>query len=253
MQPLKVLIVDDEAHARAALRGMIAKNFTDIEIVGEAPNLPEAVKAINRHHPQVVLLDIEMPGYLGLDILDFFDESQLDFSIIFVTAYNDYALKAFELAAVDYLLKPTSVEQLARALNRVRALRHSATENAQYQSLKQHFEQGKPQRIALQTAEGLLLMPIHDILYFKADSSYTHIFFANGNKLIISRSLQEYNALTELGSFMRVHRSYNVNLNRVQRIVKADGGYLVMENGDEIPISQEKRQLIYDFFKGTIF
>lgn len=248
---LNVLIVDDEAHARAALRGIIESNFTDITILDEVSSVPDAVKAIHKIKPDVVLLDIEMPGYLGIDLLDFFNPQEINFSIIFVTAYNDYALKAFEIAAVDYLLKPTRVDQLERALNRVRNNNENTFDN--YYALKENLEKRKFEKIAFQTADGLLISDVNDILYLKADSAYTHVFFKNGNKITITKTLQEFNSLEETGNFMRINRSFIINLNCIEKISKKDGGYVIMNNSEEISASIEKRQILYDRFKDFIF
>lgn len=248
---LNVLIVDDEAHARAALRGIIESNFKDITILDEVSSVPDAVKAIHKLKPDVVLLDIEMPGYLGIDLLDFFNPQEINFSIIFVTAYNDYALKAFEIAAVDYLLKPTRVDQLERAFNRVRNNNQNTFDN--YYALKENLEKRKFEKIAFQTADGLLISDINDILYLKADSAYTHVFFKNGNKITITKTLQEFNSLEDTGNFMRINRSFIINLNCIEKISKKDGGYVIMKNGEEISASIEKRQILYDRFNDFIF
>ena len=248
---LNVLIVDDEAHARAALRGIIESNFKDITILDEVSSVPDAVKAIHKLKPDVVLLDIEMPGYLGIDLLDFFNPQEINFSIIFVTAYNDYALKAFDIAAVDYLLKPTRVDQLERALNRVRNNNENTFDN--YYALKENLEKRKFEKIAFQTADGLLISDVNDILYLKADSAYTHVFFKNGNKITITKTLQEFNSLEETGNFMRINRSFIINLNCIEKISKKDGGYVIMNNSEEISASLEKRQILYDRFKDFIF
>lgn len=249
---MKVIIVDDELNARAALRGMIENNFDEIKVVGEAANLPDAVKLIHTIKPDVVLLDIEMPGYLGIDILDFFDQTKVDFSIIFVTAYNDYALKAFELAAVDYLLKPTRIEHLKRAFDRVNVT-DSAQNLSKFQLLKSNFEQTEIKRIAIQTAEGLLIKDLSEILFFKADSAYTHVHFSNGQRITISKTLSEYAGLEDSADFMRINRSYLINLQCVEKISKKDGGFVVMKNGEEIAASVEKRQLLYERFKDVIY
>lgn len=248
---MKVVIVDDEMNARAALRGMIEAHFPTMELVGEAANVPEAVKLIRKTKPQLVLLDIEMPGYLGIDLLDFFDPQEVDFKIIFITAYNDYALKAFDLAAVDYLLKPTRVEQLKRAFERVSQANVHAKES--YFALKENLDQRTFQKIAIQTADGLLLTEVKNIRYFKADGAYTHIHFVDGQRITVSRSLQEYNPLEDTGLFFRVNRSYIINIGCIAKISKKDGGFIQMDNGDEISATLEKRNALQSYFRDTIF
>lgn len=243
---MNILIVDDETNARAALRGMIESNFPEIQIVDEAESLPEAVKKIRKLKPQVVLLDIEMPGYLGIDILDFFDPQEVDFKIIFITAYNEYALKAFDLAAVDYLLKPTRVDQLKRAFLRVKDENNEQKEA--YFALKENLDSRSLQKLAIQTGEGLVVSEVKNIRYFKADGAYTHIHFVDGQRITVSRSLQEYNVLEETKNFFRVNRSYIINIDCIAKISKKDGGFVQMDNGDEISATLEKRQILQSFF-----
>ena len=248
MNKLKVLIVDDEFNARAALKGMIHSNFDYIEIIGEAESVPEAVKWIHGKKPDIVLLDIEMPGYLGTDLLDFFNVEDINFAIIFVTAYNDYAIRAFELSAVDYLLKPTRVEQLDRAFQRV--LKQNRAEESQKLTLvKSNLEQNTWKQVAIQTAEGLLIKNLDEIVLLKADSAYTHIYFSDNTKITITKTLSEYMALENSNHFIRINRSYLINLHHIERISKKDGGFVKMTNGEEIAASIEKRQLLYERFR----
>ncbi|MCO5259424.1 MAG: LytTR family DNA-binding domain-containing protein [Crocinitomicaceae bacterium] len=251
MEILKVLIVDDETNARAALRGMIENNFSNIEIVGEAASVPDAVKAIHKLKPNVVLLDIEMPGYLGIDILDFFDAKDIDFKIIFITAYNDYALQAFDIAAVDYLLKPTRIDQLNRAFDRIKNTLDSEASN--YLVLKENLESRGVKKIAVSSSSGVRICDINDIRNLKADGSYTHFHFVDNEKLTVSKNLQEYGNLEKTGSFYRVNRSYIVNINLIVRINKKDGGGVVMDNGEEIAVSAEKRNYLLQFFKENLY
>lgn len=237
------ILVDDEPIARMSLRGMLETYFPNIQIKGEAKNLPDAIKLIHQQKPAIVFLDIEMPGYSGLEILDFFQGQQLQSKIIFVTAYEEFALKAFELSAVDYLLKPIQKEALERALAKVTV---SQAENLEilHENLKTH----KPQKIALQTGEGLLFLKLDEILYLKADGSYTHFHLGNKEKIIVSKRLQEYEKLLELGSFMRIHRSHIINLDHIKKITKEDGGGVVMSNGELLSISQEKKSELLNLF-----
>ncbi|MGY6521563.1 MAG: LytR/AlgR family response regulator transcription factor [Mongoliitalea sp.] len=237
------ILVDDEPIARMSLRGMLETYFPNIQIKGEAKNLPDAIKLIHQQKPDIVFLDIEMPGYSGLEILDFFQGQQLHSKIIFVTAYEEFALKAFELSAVDYLLKPIQKEALERALAKVTI---PQIENLKilHENLKTH----KPQKIALQTGEGLIFLKLDEILFLKADGSYTHFHLSNKEKIIVSKRLQEYEKLLELGSFMRIHRSHIINLDHIKKITKEDGGGVVMSNGELLSISQEKKSELLNLF-----
>jgi two-component system, LytTR family, response regulator len=246
---ITALIVDDEINARRSLMGVLEEFFPQIEIVGEAKDVPEAVKAIHKYRPQVVFLDIEMPGYSGLSILDFFDTHAIDFKLIFVTAYSEFALSAFELSAVDYLLKPIRKEALERAVNKLIPL-----PTKQVDTLREHFNEAhlnpNDKKIALHTSEGLLFVKLDDILYFKADGSYTHIFFANTNRITTTKRLMEYERLETVGKFLRIHRSHIVNLNHIAKITKNEGGTVVMTNGDELSISNEKKHVLLTGIEG---
>jgi two-component system, LytTR family, response regulator len=240
---IKALVVDDEINARRSLIGILESYFPQVEIVGEAKDVPEAVKAIHKSKPQVVFLDIEMPGYSGLTILDFFDNSAIDFKLIFVTAYSEYALNAFELSAIDYVLKPIRKEAIERALSKIIPLQVN-----QLDSLREHLEHNSVptnnKKIALHTSEGLLFVKLDDIIYLKADGSYTHIFFQNCPRITTTKRLMEYEKLETIGKFLRIHRSQIINLNQIARITKQDGGTVVMSNGDELSISNDKKSIL---------
>ncbi|UJP64630.1 LytR/AlgR family response regulator transcription factor [Mongoliitalea daihaiensis] len=237
------ILVDDEPIARLSLRGMLETYFPKIHIKGEAKNLPDAIKLIHQQKPDIIFLDIEMPGYSGLEILDFFNVQQLKSKIIFVTAYEEFALKAFELSAVDYLLKPIQKNALERALSKI-----SSPQQEALQVLQENLKHHKPQKITLQTGEGLLFLKLDDIIYLKADGSYTHFFLSDNEKVIVSKRLLEYEKLLELGSFMRIHRSHIINLDHIKKITKEDGGGVVMSTGELLSISQEKKSELLALF-----
>lgn len=240
---MKALIVDDENNARLALRGILELHFPEIEVADEAKDLPEAVRKINLLQPDLVFLDIEMPGYSGMELVNFFEPDQVKFKIIFVTAYSDYALQAFEISAIDYLLKPVRKEQIARALEKI-----FPTTNSQIQALRDNLSDGNEKRIGLQLGDGLLFVKLGDLLYLKADGSYTHIYLADGQKLTVTKKLLEYEKLALWGDFMRIHRSHIINLNKISRILKQDGGIVVMCDGEEFSISPEKKQALMAMF-----
>jgi two-component system LytT family response regulator len=251
MDALTVLIVDDEPHARTALKGILMQNFPQVRIAGEAANVDDAVAEIRRVRPQLVFLDIEMPGRSGLELLSAFDPTEIDFAVVFVTAYNEYALRAFELSAIDYLLKPTRIEHVGRAI--AKAMKLATLNRAALGVLRDQLNRRETDRIVLQVADGLLIKSLNELAFLKADSCYTHIHFTDGSKVTVSKTLQEYNGLEETGQFMRVNRSYIINLNEIERISKRDGGFIAMKNGEEISISTDKRNALQERFKGQIF
>lgn len=241
---MKALIIDDEKNARLALRGILSEHFPNIEIVGESHDIPNAVKAIHKLKPKLLFLDISMPGYSGLELLNFFDEDDVKFKIIFVTAYSEYAIKAFELSAVDYVLKPINIEDLERAIKKVIHQHQS-----QLSLLKDNLSHDQPKKIALSTGNGISFINLNDILFLKADGSYTHFHLIDNQKITLSKKLSEYIKLEKLGSFLRIHRSHIINCNRISKVVKNDGGYVIMEDKTELSISADKKTILYDTFK----
>ncbi len=169
---IKAIIVDDEPHARAAISGIISEHFQQIEVLDQAKDLPSAVKLIHKLNPDLVFLDVEMPGHSGLELLDFFNENEVNFDIIFVTAYNEYAIHAFKLAAIDYLLKPLKVLDMEKAIDlyyKRNKFKADELKSEKLQVLKSNMNNHKEKRIVLPTNEGLIIENIENIVYFTAD------------------------------------------------------------------------------------
>ncbi|MDP1842827.1 MAG: LytTR family DNA-binding domain-containing protein [Sediminibacterium sp.] len=243
MEPIKAIIVDDEPNAQKALQGLILENFEQVQIVSLCKDVPEAVKAINKYKPDVVFLDIEMPGYNGFELLDFFDEQQINFKIIFVTAYSDYSLRAFESSAVDYILKPVRLEHVARALKKLNIEKPGA-DKIQYQVLRENFSH-QEKKIVLQTAETIFVVKQEDIIYMQAEGSYTKIFTTTHGTLTITKKLLDFEYLEIDGPFFRTHRSYIVNLNHIKKVDKKDF-VLIMSNEAAVYLAQDKKNLLLE-------
>lgn len=243
MEPIKAIIVDDEPNAQKALQGLILENFEQVQIVTLCKDVPEAVKAINKYKPDVVFLDIEMPGYNGFELLDFFDAQQISFKIIFVTAYSDYSLRAFESSAVDYILKPVRLEHVARALKKLNIEKPGA-DKIQYQVLRENFSH-QEKKIVLQTAETIFVVKQEDIIYMQAEGSYTKIFTTTHGTLTITKKLLDFEYLEIDGPFFRTHRSYIVNLNHIKKVDKKDF-VLIMSNEAAVYLAQDKKNLLLE-------
>lgn len=244
MQKISAIIVDDEPNARMALRGLLEENFNQVEIVGECKSVPEAVKTINKLKPDLVFLDIAMPGYSGFELLDFFDEQNLHFKIIFVTAYSEHSLRAFETSAVDYILKPVRLEHIARALKKIN-IDAPLAESKQYQVLKDNFTNQLDKKIVLQTAETIFVVKMDDIIYMQAEGSYTRFFTTSHGVLTITKKLIDFEFLESAGPFFRTHRSYIVNLNHIKKVDKKEF-ILVMNNDAEVYLAQDKKNLLLE-------
>jgi two-component system LytT family response regulator len=233
------IIVDDELMARNLLNDMISMYCPEIEVIALCKDLPEAVKAIAKNKPSLVFLDIEMPGYSGMDIFDFFDEDAIDFSIIFVTAYNNYAIQAFKLSAVDYILKPIESDDLITAVSLF--VKKSETNRNKYKVLKSNLKQDSAQRIALNTMNSVSFVNLNDILFFQAEGAYTKIVLQDGKVFTQSKGLKSFEYITVSNSqFIRCHKSYIVNLHFVTDFVRKDGGYLIVNHVYNISVSSEK-------------
>jgi two-component system LytT family response regulator len=241
---MKAIIIDDEKRARVSLNLLIQEYCPNVEIVAECENLPEGVKAIRKHNPDLVLLDIEMPGHSGLELLDFFDENDINFSIIFTTAYNEYALQAFKFSAIDYLLKPINPEQLAEAIARLEKQKQKV-EN--YKLLKETIHQDSLTKIAVPSGNTLIFIDTTKISHIKGEGAYSEVFCNNNTKHLVSRNLKNFEDILCLDTrFMRVHKSYIVNFELVVAYNKSDGGSLELETGIHIPVSPDKAQNILD-------
>lgn len=230
---IRAILIDDEPMARTLLSKMIETFCPQVELVDQCENLSSGVKSIRKQKPDLVFLDIEMPGHSGLELLDFFDEEDIDFSIVFVTAYDRYAIQAFKLSAVDYLLKPITSEELISAVE----LAEKSRKNIQL--LKYNLTQ-KPKKISINTVQSTQFIGLDNILYFQANGAYTSVVLQEGKALLASKSLKHFEQLLiDAPNFIRCHKSFIVNTNHITEYVRSDGGYLKI-NEHEIGLSPDK-------------
>ena len=238
---MKALIVDDEMPARLALRKILEKHCPEVEVAGEATNIADAVKEIRRLNPEVVFLDIELPGISGLRLLDFFNPEEVEFEIIFVTAFDQYALNALKMAAIDYLLKPVAPEELKEAISKLSTRQKRNDAHERMAAFSENMRSG-PQTIGLPVSDGLRFIPIRDIAYVCAEGAYARVYQRNGDAILVSKTLKEFEPLLGPPDFFRIHRSSIVNLNSMQRYVTEDGGYLVMNDERKLSLSRHRRE-----------
>lgn len=244
---MKAIIIDDENRARVTLKLLLEEFCPEVEIVAECENLSEGVKAIRRTKPDVIFLDIEMPGHSGLELLDFFNEDEIDFSIIFTTAYNEYAVRAFKLSALDYLLKPINPSDLVDAVTRANKI---AGKQDRYKVLKENIAKENMTKIAIPSGTNLLFLDIVDIVYIKANGAYSEIVKKDGTMIMASKNLKTFEELLSQNyQFLRVHKSYIVNCEMIESLTKSDGGNLVLKNQHNIPFSTEKFEIVLERIK----
>ena len=247
---MKAVIIDDEEKARRLLQSLVKDNCPQITEIREASDLPEGVRVINEFHPDIVFLDIEMPGYLGIQLLDFFTPSQITFEIIFTTAYSEYAIKAFELNAVDYLLKPLRDEQVEMAVNKAIEQRGKSQVSERLEELKNTLNATSIRKIGLPVSNGILFVKIDEIICLEADRMYTKVFTENNGELLVSKPMKFFiDILQQITEFYQPHRSFLINLKHINQYVNQDGGYIIMENEKNISISREKRAEFLELMK----
>lgn len=241
MDMINAIIVDDENHCIQTLRYDLARHCPNVHVRAEASSGETAITMINTLHPDLVFLDIEMPGMNGFEMLRRI--SPITFNVIFVTAYDQYAIQAFRYAALDYLLKPVIIDQLKEAVARVTSHYQTLHHASQLDILMHNLRDGlKSPRIALPSGRGMDMVNTTDILYCIAESNYTHVSMRDGKKYTFSKTLKDVEHLLEGLGFFRIHQSYLININQVQRYLRDDGGYVVMLDGFRIPIAKRRKE-----------
>jgi two-component system LytT family response regulator len=238
----KAIIIEDELNAANLLEGMLLDLYPSMEIMDKCKDLPTGVKSIRKHKPEVVFLDIELPVYSGIQLLEFFDQKEINFQIIFTTAYNQYAINAFEMSATDYLLKPIQEDKLRTAVEKV-AKQTIRPVMDTLPILRQNLQHDVNKKIVVPVINGYEILNSSDICYLKAEGSYTQICNSRNHTLLVSKNLKYFESiLSQVGCFIRIHRSYIANTQFARKILRSDGGFLVMENKIELPISDDKME-----------
>jgi two-component system LytT family response regulator len=245
---LRTIIIDDEAHIRESLAAMLKDGCPGTRLVAQADGVKTGIKAIQQYHPDLVLLDIRMKDGTGFDMLEQLDN--IDFKIIFVTAFDEYALKAIKFSALDYILKPVDPEDLVDAVNK-------ADEDTQKEvktkldtlsnNLKTNDQDRK--KIILKTLDNIYLVSVRDIIHIEGDGRYSTIYLETGDKVMVSVTLKNYQEMLEDFGFFRVHKSHLINLDRIYRFEKADGGYVVLNNNTKIPVASRKKDELIELFE----
>ncbi|HEX5154127.1 MAG TPA: LytTR family DNA-binding domain-containing protein [Parafilimonas sp.] len=237
---MRAIIIEDEKNAAILLEQMLKEIEPSIVICDTCSDLPAGIKSIKRNNPDAVFLDIELPVYSGIQLLDFFNPEEITFNIIFTTASGEYAVRAFEMSAVDYLMKPIQEEKLRAAIKKL-THKQVALKTQTLPVLKQNFQHNSKQKIVVPVTHGLDILNLDDIYYFKAEGSYTKIFFQSGEPLLVSKNLKHFEfILSGINNFLRIHRSYIVNINFAKKIIRKDGGMLFLENKTELPVADER-------------
>ena len=235
------VIIDDESNVRELIKNIIEDNFSNIDIVGTGKSVLTGLREINEKKPQLIFLDIELPDGTGFDILESIQET--NFKVIFISAFNEYAIKAFKYSAVDYILKPVNIIEFIKSVNKAI---NSIEKHDNYNILLENIRSDFPSKLALQVKEGIEYVDVNDIICIKGEGRYSNIHVYNGKKYIESQVLSYFEEILNKRIFFRIHKSYLINLYHVKSYKKTEGGQIKMSDDSIINVSRSKKD---DFFE----
>ncbi|RAR47203.1 LytR/AlgR family response regulator transcription factor [Flavobacterium lacus] len=247
------LLIDDDANLRAGMRQMLSRYAPDISIVGEADSVLTGVEAVQRLKPNVLFLDIQLTDGTGFDVLEKIAElnGKITSQVVFITAHEQYAIKAFRFSALDFLLKPVDPDELQKVIQKIKAVLSKSDNYAHIDLLLENIRKKVDhfKRIALSTSDGIHLFEISDIIRCESEDNYTKFYIKNNKPILISKTLKEYEDLLTEHGFERIHQSHLINLAYLKSYIKKDGGYVVMADNSNLPISQRKKERLQELLK----
>ncbi len=247
---ITAVIIDDDSNLRNGLKTLLALYASDIVIIGEADSIDSGFKAIDTFKPQVVFLDIQLNDGTGFDILEQLaaKNGKTTSHIVFITAHEQYAIKAFRFSALDFLLKPVDPDELKIVIGKIHSVLEKNNDYAHIDLLLENIRKKVDnfKRIALSNSDGMHLFEISDIIRCESEDNYTKFYIKNSKPILISKTLKEYEELLTEHGFVRVHQSHLINLAYLKSYIKKDGGYLIMSDNSNIPISQRKKEQLQE-------
>jgi two-component system LytT family response regulator len=237
---LSAIIIDDETSSRNSLRQKLAKHCTGIAVIGECGNGEEGIKSIEEKKPDIIFLDVEMPRMNGFTMLR--QLTTINFEIVFITAYDHYAIRAIRFSALDYLVKPVDIAELKAAVEKAVQKRKTPATNERLELLLENLNEKKEhQRIAIPSLEGLQFVETANIIYLEAKSNYTCFYLTNNTRITVSKTLKDFEELLPASAFIRIHHSYIINKNLVEKYINGKGGQVVMKNGSVLDVARRKK------------
>lgn len=242
---IRCVIVEDEEMARRVLKSLLAQYCQDVMVCAEADDVVSGKTMIENFRPDLVFLDIEMPGGSGFKLLSSIEN--IDFEVVFITAYEQFAIKAIRHDALDYILKPIDPKELVAAVEKVKEAKYKKTLKKQYDNLLKNLdpEQLVVRKISISTSDKIHLINVDDIIRCESDNYYTKIFFKDGNSLLVSKTLKEMDQKLEEYDFVRTHKSHLVNMRCIKNFIK-DEMMVVMTDGTKVPVSKRKKENILE-------
>ncbi len=245
---IKTIIVEDEKNIRENLQKLLKEYCPQVEIIAVCGSAKEGRKAIIKHKPDLIFLDIEMPEENGFQMLERIPS--IDFEVVFATAFDQYGIKAIKFCALDYLLKPIDITELLNAIKKVEErIQEKSANNRILQLINNKNFAKSSKKIALPLSDKIEFVEVQSIIRCQSEGNYTHFFLKNGQKLMVSKTLKEYDELLTDSGFLRTHQSHLINLKEIKSFVKSDGGYIVMNDGSTAYISRQRRETVQDHLK----
>ena len=239
---LRAIIIDDEKSSRNGLRQKLVNHCPEVNIIGECENGEDGIKSIEANKPDIIFLDVEMPRMNGFTMLQ--QLQQHDFEIIFITAYDHYAIKAIKYSALDYLVKPVEIADLQSAVERASEKRKKDSGNMALETLLHNLinKEKEHHRIAIPSMEGLQFVETGNIIYLEANSNYTNFYLSNNKKITVSKTLKDFEELLPTSLFIRIHHSFIININCIEKYIKGEGGQVLMKNGATLDVARRKKE-----------
>lgn len=246
---IKTIIIDDEVKARETILNMLAAYCPDVEVIATAGSVSEGEEILSLHHPDLVLLDIKMADGTGFDLLKRLDK--INFFVIFITAFEEFAIRAFKFSALDYILKPLDPDELSNAVIKAKEEIEKESMSVKLDALFQNLGalSKDTKKIVLKTTASVHIVNLKDIIRCESEKNYTHFFTSGGEEITVSKTLKEFNELLIDYSFYRVHQSHLINLAHMKRYEKQDGGFIVMDDNSRVPVSFRKKEDLMKLFK----
>jgi two-component system LytT family response regulator len=243
----KILIIDDEKPTRDFIRHMLESFKLNVQIFTDGENVKSGIEAIERIQPDLVLLDIQMPDGNGFDVLK--GTSFKNFEVIFITAFQEFAIQAIKFSALDYILKPIDMDELQTSVSRALESIHHKKDDSQFATLQHNIQPHQKRKLVLKTLESIHVVEIETIIRCEADKNYTSFFLADGKRIIVSKTLKDFDTMLTGYNFFRVQQSHLINIDYIDRYDKHDGGSVIMKDGASIPLSPAKKDQFFQLLE----
>lgn len=239
---IRSIVIDDEEDARETLKLALKKYCPNVELLAFCETPEKGLETISNTQPDLVFLDVQMPGMSGFDLLQ--QLKDINFAVIFVTAYDRYAIKAIKFSALDYLLKPVDPDDLVSSIRKFEETQHTKEHTYRYQSVLSNVknQQSNIDKLAIPTAEGIIFMETTNIIYCQADGNYTLLYLTGGRTTLVSKPLKDFESMLVDSGFSRIHHASLINMKHIQKYVKGDGGYVILTDNHNVDVSRRKKE-----------